>query len=405
MTRVMLTRVMLLAHALVCSAAFRARTPLVLSRVKPARGGCCRVSSTNDGIDSELFNERVRAAVSRAATADDPYATVAFELLRHSRQAALPAASACPAEGVEYHGALRPGVELRWVFVWNHFINLQFAEENVGVRGCNFGFGTNLTRIPSTAYPVRMCSSAGFRRAWSFSGGPGAAGLGDQTMLNLIESEDEAHDIVGVVFPVPAENVVEVVPDLTDVAQGGITRRACAVGAAHFEWLGWPEPPEGMGDVIVIPMQAGPTHTGPASFDFPILQSHIDTQLIGALRHGWDFAVEWVNTIHDWSAFWLDDRVESRRPWVHQPRALEIDRLLRNASCSVASDAMAFRAHESAYARRHAADDDTADGSRSRAARGIVPPSHAYVTANPKLTMESNCKQLSFIFEGCNPQD
>jgi hypothetical protein len=42
--------------------------------------------------------------------------------------------------------------------------------------------------------------------------------------------------------------------------------------------------------------------------------------------HGETFAAEWLQSIGNWSAYWLNDREQARRPWVCTPDALKIDR-------------------------------------------------------------------------------
>ena len=82
------------------------------------------------------------------------------------------------------------------------------------------------------------------------------------------------------------------------------------------------------------------------TFELPILQSHLDTMLVGALTHGNLFAAEWLNTIEGWSSFWLNDRLGSRRPWVQLPNAREIDTLLQQHPPSDANT-FSWRAHSS----------------------------------------------------------
>jgi hypothetical protein len=36
----------------------------------------------------------------------------------------------------------------------------------------------------------------------------------------------------------------------------------------------------------------------------------------------------WVETTTDWSAFWINDRIYPRRPFIYQPKARQIDQLL-----------------------------------------------------------------------------
>ncbi len=66
----------------------------------------------------------------------------------------------------------------------------------------------------------------------------------------------------------------------------------------------------------------------------PIVQSYVDVFLSGCLQveraHGLaGFAEECVATTHGWSRHWVNDRIHPRRPFLHQPNAGAIDRLLQ----------------------------------------------------------------------------
>ena len=70
-----------------------------------------------------------------------------------------------------------------------------------------------------------------------------------------------------------------------------------------------------------------------ASPAYPIVQSYVDVFLTGCLQieakfqlEG--FARECISSTHDWSKEWVNDRIFPRRPFVYQPRAGAIDRLL-----------------------------------------------------------------------------
>ena len=71
------------------------------------------------------------------------------------------------------------------------------------------------------------------------------------------------------------------------------------------------EPPFGLKEVVV--MRPGPraqSASGPATFEFPILQSHIDDAMKGVLCHGEAFAAAWLDTTHGWPRYWV-----SRARW------------------------------------------------------------------------------------------
>lgn len=74
---------------------------------------------------------------------------------------------------------------------------------------------------------------------------------------------------------------------------------------------------------IAVP---GPAH--------PIVQSYVDVFLGGCLEQEErfrlaGFARRCISSTAGWSPHWVNDRIYPRRPFVHQPRARQIDALLR----------------------------------------------------------------------------
>ena len=67
------------------------------------------------------------------------------------------------------------------------------------------------------------------------------------------------------------------------------------------------------------------------SFSHPILQTYVDVCVLGCLELGRQFLLEFLETTHGFSGFWLNDREVPRRPWIHQPRHKTIDRLLADS--------------------------------------------------------------------------
>ncbi len=67
---------------------------------------------------------------------------------------------------------------------------------------------------------------------------------------------------------------------------------------------------------------------------YPIVQSYVDIFLSGCLEiekkyHLENFADQCIETTHYWSSHWVNDRIYPRRPFVHQPNAFEIDKLIK----------------------------------------------------------------------------
>jgi hypothetical protein len=78
-----------------------------------------------------------------------------------------------------------------------------------------------------------------------------------------------------------------------------------------------------------------PEAVGPPNADYPIAQSYVDIFITGCLQvaqrvvdQNEDFAKQCITTTSGWSPHWVNDRLLPRRPFIHQPHAAEIDRLL-----------------------------------------------------------------------------
>lgn len=287
----------------------------------------------------------------------------------------LPRASQCPRGGVlTFESNATPLCKSEtWVFLWNHFADLEYFNEHV-FNGVVRTIGLKGVTRPSISYPVRLKKEAGFRREWGHRGGAGAEAIGDQTVTRLCRggTDKPAHDMVGVL--VCLQSMHSTAPKtgmkahwLQDRMQPGSRTaanvKACVedVDAAQFEWLApmdnhsllqpgatvcvmyfdtatcAPTNDGGVfsddGSKLPIAMAPAPAsarlHLGPPDQSCPILQSQVDTLMKAALPYGEDFAAEWLTSIHEWSACWLNDREHPRRPWLHTPNALQIDRLLK----------------------------------------------------------------------------
>jgi hypothetical protein len=78
-----------------------------------------------------------------------------------------------------------------------------------------------------------------------------------------------------------------------------------------------------------------PEAVDPPDADYPIVQSYVDILMTGCLQlaervvdQNEDFARQCITTTGGWSPHWVNDRLLPRRPFIHQPNAAEIDRLL-----------------------------------------------------------------------------
>jgi hypothetical protein len=79
-----------------------------------------------------------------------------------------------------------------------------------------------------------------------------------------------------------------------------------------------------------------PESLAPPDAENPIVQSYVDHFINGCLDlqarvadPDRDFVAQCVRTTDGWSKHWVNDRLMPRRPYIHQPRAWEIDQQLK----------------------------------------------------------------------------
>uniref|UniRef100_A0A0G4GNQ5 Uncharacterized protein n=1 Tax=Chromera velia CCMP2878 TaxID=1169474 RepID=A0A0G4GNQ5_9ALVE len=256
----------------------------------------------------------------------------AYVFIRLKRPSA-PEDSQCPPEGVICTTPIPDSYKPKtWVFFGNHFVNCDFVKEVLDRAKRNYD------DLAEMNFPARLKASAGFCRVWGLQD---SKGLGDQTCTavgpvkkGMPGSYPPAHDIVGVVIPFKAAS---------DFPKR-MAENLYPIKFGDLEWLAWPEVPLPP-DATVYVYGRDISRFRPPSIGMPILQTHLDVILIGALVHGKDFACEWLDTIHWWYTqppdsaddegatdekknpvcFFLNDRPESRRPWSKQPKAQAID--------------------------------------------------------------------------------
>lgn len=75
-----------------------------------------------------------------------------------------------------------------------------------------------------------------------------------------------------------------------------------------------------------------PESLAPPDERYPITQSYVDIFITGCMElqdrvsePGFDFVEQCVVTTRGWSKHWVNDRLQPRRPYIHEPRAFEID--------------------------------------------------------------------------------
>jgi hypothetical protein len=79
-----------------------------------------------------------------------------------------------------------------------------------------------------------------------------------------------------------------------------------------------------------------PESLAPPDAENPIVQSYVDIFITGCMElqtrvsePDLDFVEQCVRTTEGWSKHWVNDRLYPRRPYIHQPKAWEIDKHLK----------------------------------------------------------------------------
>ena len=247
----------------------------------------------------------------------------------------LPAPTECPSAGVVAVGKINPErLPKLWIFFGNHFVNLDFYNASMA--------DDDPLKMLHHSYPARLHASAGYMRAW---GTRGERLVGDQTITNLTyvgAESGRAHAIVGCLVPFTDDSGLRNI----------IRTQLEAVSMSQFDWLGWTDPPPGVETVQVFAFEL--QNFKPPTVELPILQSHVDVLVEGALKHGAAFAAEWLDSIQWWTdhddegrVFYLNDREQARRPWLKTPLARKIDDVLASHPDNLRI--LSHRAHMNSY--------------------------------------------------------
>jgi len=174
-------------------------------------------------------------------------------------------------------------------------------------------------RTSPRAGPAHPVEVAGFRRGWFARGS--SVGF-STTYLGVVE--DRESRLNAVAYPVDAAEL-----EATDAREASYCRARVPPADLAPRERGYAFPADAQTWIYV----GTPESVAPPDARFPIVQSYVDVFLSGCLeqeeRHGIPgFAAECVATTAGWSASWVNDRIFPRRPFIHQPRARQIDQLL-----------------------------------------------------------------------------
>eukprot|EP01051_Picozoa_sp_SAG22_P019494 SAG22_NODE_3619_length_1613_cov_1.747028_1_plen_306_part_00 len=226
-------------------------------------------------------------------------------------------------------------------------------------RATNFliGFGSIINTQsraasdPSTAdaAPCRVSTRFGYVREWNFQASTAQiCALG----LRRCASGERGATINGVICAAPDDmsafdsrengyQRVRVSPDMVELLSWQrlppdaviwiyvpfgveVVKKYGKSAATGLPLCSGPDPPPGLDERA----EAAGLGLRPPSATHPILQSYVDVCLSGCLEHGEAFAREFIETTFLWSSYFLNERELARRPWVHESRYVQIDKLL-----------------------------------------------------------------------------
>jgi hypothetical protein len=166
------------------------------------------------------------------------------------------------------------------------------------------------------AHPVEL---HGYRRGWFSRGSP--VGF-STTFLGVVQ--DRGSRLNAVIYRVdPAELAA------TDKRERSYCRASVPVSDLRVLPTGFSLAPNAQAWIYV---SRGPNVALPNA-RYPLVQSYVDIFLSGCLEQEQRFGVtgfaqQCISTTAGWSEHWVNDRIYPRRPFLHQPRAREIDSLL-----------------------------------------------------------------------------
>lgn len=165
------------------------------------------------------------------------------------------------------------------------------------------------------AYPVVV---KGYRRGWFAKGS--SVGF-DTTYLGVVEGGDS--QLNAVIYQVDEAELTA-----TDKRESFYCRQA--IPAPRVASL-TAETASPKGQIWIYVNK--PEGIATPNSRYPIVQSYVDIFVSGCLEQEQRFALEGfarqcLATTTDWSRHWVNDRIYPRRPFIHQPKAGQIDKLL-----------------------------------------------------------------------------
>jgi hypothetical protein len=174
-------------------------------------------------------------------------------------------------------------------------------------------------RTAPQAGPAHPVEVKGFRRAWVQHVQTGSFGI---TFLGL--RPDEKANLNAVIYQVDQDELAA-----TDKRESSYCR--ARVPATDIKSLEADFVPAADAQTWIYVSRAEGVALPDAKF--PIVQSYVDIFVGGCLEQGQrfglpDFARQCLATTDGWSEHWVNDRIYPRRPFIYQPKAGQIDKLL-----------------------------------------------------------------------------
>jgi hypothetical protein len=161
----------------------------------------------------------------------------------------------------------------------------------------------------------------GYERSWNLRG----SGVGFATTYLGVQANDGALMVAALYRDFAGQDISD-----TDQRETGYCRDEVDPGALRM-LDGSAVPEEGQ----IWIYASKPEAVDPPNADYPIVQSYVDIFITGCLQlaervvdQNEDFAKQCITTTAGWSPHWVNDRLFPRRPFIYQPNASEIDRLL-----------------------------------------------------------------------------
>lgn len=200
------------------------------------------------------------------------------------------------------------------------------------VKNYIFGYGSLIekeSRLRTTpnakiVFPVKV---NGFKRGWFAR--TGVAGL-STTFLGCIQLE--GHQTNGVIYEVSEEDL-----KLTDKREKGYKR----IKVEYSEVEDYSSQIDENSNIWIYANEFIDHEIPEGLFpnkEFPIVQSYVDICLNGCLEieslypkaKEVEFASAFIRSTFHWNAYWVNDRIYPRRPFIYRPSAYKIDKLLKD---------------------------------------------------------------------------